>query len=146
MPKTNRGRAGSALHNFGHSFVSLMNWYDDGYVMSNLVRQAIRTRTNWLTFDILGERAEPFELLTPAVLHSIEEYRSWFPKLLQTHRIPIDNVVEATLRLGFDFKHVRPAIARPVDRQVPFLCVVTMRDFNGHLHRGRIKGAWVLDP
>ena len=58
IPKPNRGRAGSALHNFGHSFVSLMNFEDD-YVMSILVRTAERTGLRSFGFDVLGDRLEP---------------------------------------------------------------------------------------
>ena len=54
----------SVSHNFGHSFISLMNYINDDYFMGHLLKQARKTNCSKLTVDILKNLAEPTELLT----------------------------------------------------------------------------------
>jgi hypothetical protein len=144
IPKPNRGRAGSALHNFGHSFVSLINVEGD-YVMSILVRTAERTGLHWFAFDVLGDRVEPLSLATAPVRRSVTHYRGEFPRLLQSHRVPFDDVDSADLRLEFDFDRVRPSESITGRSVVPFVCTVTMRDLRGRTYVGRVEKAWLMD-
>ena len=50
-------------HNIGHSFVSLMNYAVDDYVMGHLLRFARQTRRDTLTIDFVSGEAGPSELL-----------------------------------------------------------------------------------
>lgn len=43
----------SVSHNFGHSFISLMNYINDDYFMGHLLNQARKTKCNKLNVDIL---------------------------------------------------------------------------------------------
>lgn len=61
----------SVSHNFGHSFISLMNFINDDYFMGHLLKQARQTNINKLTVDILKNVAEPTELLTRKIKTSI---------------------------------------------------------------------------
>ena len=144
IPKPNRGRAGSALHNFGHSFVSLMNFEDD-YVMSILVRTAERTGLRSFGFDVLGDRLEPDALANESVRAAVAHYRTMFPQLLQSHRVPFDDVESADLRLEFKFEGVRPSEIIADRSVVPFVCTVTMRDLRGRTYVGRVEDAWLMD-
>ena len=47
----------SVSHNFGHSFISLMNYVNDDYVLGHLLRQARKTTLNKLTIDVLQNSA-----------------------------------------------------------------------------------------
>jgi len=60
----------SAIHNFGHSFVSLMNYVDNGYIIDEL--NVIHSRgydikLNWLTREF-----QPSELLSDRLKKSID--------------------------------------------------------------------------
>ena len=47
----------SAAHNFGHSFVSLMNYRGDDYVMSHLARLVVETGRSEVSVDLMTGQA-----------------------------------------------------------------------------------------
>jgi hypothetical protein len=57
----------SISHNFGHSFISLMNYINNDYFLGHLLKQARKKKCNKLTVDILKNLAEPKELLTDQI-------------------------------------------------------------------------------
>jgi len=71
----------SAAHNFGHSFVSLMNYRAGDYVMSHLARRALEVQAPELRIDLLTGTAEPASLLIPPVRESLALRIPWFPQL-----------------------------------------------------------------
>lgn len=143
-PRVNKGRAGSALHNFGHSFVSLMNFGETDYVMSKLAAMARATGRWSFTFDILDPDAPGDPDWGPEVQDSVRLYRSWFPKLLKSHGVPIDNLRRAVLCITFDFDRLEPCRRVPGRFIVPFVCLVTAQDRRGRVHVGRVEDAWLL--
>lgn len=60
----------SVSHNFGHSFISLMNYINDDDFMGHILKQARKTKCNKLSVDILKNIAEPTELLTECPIGS----------------------------------------------------------------------------
>ncbi len=59
----------SAIHNFGDSFTSFMNYTENGYVISDLHeihRKGIDIELNWLTREF-----QPAEYATEGILKSI---------------------------------------------------------------------------
>ena len=66
----------SIAHNFTHSFVSFMNYVDDGYVIDDLLqiaRDGKRISIQWIP------DSGPDMSLPPRVLVSIAERKSWLP-------------------------------------------------------------------
>ena len=59
----------SVAHNIGHSFTSLMNYADDDYVMSHILRFARNTGRDTLTLDFVRREAGPPELLVDCNNH-----------------------------------------------------------------------------
>ena len=73
---------GSVAHNFSHSFLSWMNYVDNGYVVEDLliaVRKADgeRISVQWVP-DV-----PPAVSLSERVLKSIAHYKSWFPEFVE---------------------------------------------------------------
>jgi len=67
----------SVAHNFSHSFVSYMNYFDDGHVIDDLlpvIRETGRLSICWIP------DTQPPEGLTPRTLKSIAHYKSWLPR------------------------------------------------------------------
>jgi len=66
----------SVAHNFSHSFVSYRNYFDDDYVIEDLlriVRESGRVSIYWIP------DTESPAGLTPRIFKSIEHYKSWLP-------------------------------------------------------------------
>lgn len=85
----------SAVHNFGDSFASSLNWAVDDYAMSHLARRALADGQTEMIVDLLTGEASPAELVRPPVQGSIDAKVSWFPTLLASQRIdPADCWVE----------------------------------------------------
>jgi len=85
----------SVSHNFGHSFISLMNYINDDYFLVHLLKQALITNINRLEVDILKNTAEPKELLTRPILDSIGYWNKWFPSLVQNSGSTMDYISSA---------------------------------------------------
>ena len=63
----------SAIHNFGHSFFSLMNYIDDGYIIDELVEihsKGYDIKINWFTLEF-----QPIELATDRIKKSIDYWK-----------------------------------------------------------------------
>jgi len=132
----------SVAHNFGHSFVSLMNYRADDYVMSYLVRAALASGQAELRIDLTTGQASPQALLTPPVRESVASYVAWLPKLLQSHRVRPDAVISASMILHLALGRVSDDIGFKNHVEVPFECLVTLVDDRGREHIGRTTGWW----
>jgi len=71
----------SVAHNFSHSFVSYMNYVDNGHVVDDLLQLARkaggeRIRIQWIP-DSAVQNALP-----PRVQKSIANYKEWLPKFI----------------------------------------------------------------
>ena len=87
----------AALHNFGESFVSLMNYFDDTYVVDVLpiVLRDLPGHELRILFPqgtLIPDRAYPAVLL-----ESVAHYASRFPEHLVSHNIDAASVTGATL-------------------------------------------------
>ena len=80
----------SVSQNFGHSFISLMNYIDNDYFLGHLLKQARKTILNRLEVDILKNTASPELLLTDTICRSIEYWNKWFPDLVKSSGSTMD--------------------------------------------------------
>lgn len=134
----------SAAHNFGHSFVSLLNYRGDDYVMSHLARAAVETGAPELRVDLLSGRAEPQALLEPPIRASVAGYVSWFPELLSSHRIEPQAVRAAAMRVRFEPDRRSTNLGFADAWEIPFECVVTIVDDRGKIHEGLVRDHWCV--
>jgi hypothetical protein len=135
----------SAAHNFGHSFVSLMNYRGDDYVMSHLARLVVETGQTELSVDLLSGRGAPSTLLWGPIRASVAAYMKWLPTLLGSHQIDPSILRSATMKLIFRPKDRYPIAGFAGAWGIPFECVVTLGDDRGEVHEGRVRDVWMVD-
>src|SRR5262245_34963390 len=89
----------SVAHNFAHSFVSLMNYAEDDYVMCHLIRAASQTSTRILRVDVLKGTWSPVELVPEPVAKSLTHYCRIFGRFVTNGGAALDMVSRAKLRV-----------------------------------------------
>ena len=88
----------SALHNFGHSFVSLMNYVDDQYICDLLDELALNSGIGEARIDFSGDVASLPDGSTPALVKSFEHAKAWLPKLLAQQNVDPASLSAVILR------------------------------------------------
>ena len=88
----------SALHNFGHSFLSLMNHVDDVYIC-DLLPDLVRSRGGRLDIHFPSGRVEPPGDVPEALAKSIGYWSNDLPKHLGNHGIPMTVLGDVVLRI-----------------------------------------------
>ena len=132
----------SVSHNFGHSFISLMNYINDDYFMGHLLKQARKTNCNKLTVDILKNVAEPAELLTNQIKSSIEHWNKLFPSLVESSGSTMSFVSSATMTIEFDLKQTRPHLGNADFLESPFVCEIVIIDDRGKEYKRKHEDWW----
>ena len=77
----------SAIHNFGHSFTSLINYVDNDYVIDELTK--IHTQGNDIEVDWLTGSFTPENLTTPRIQKSIGYWRDSLEKHLASQKVDL---------------------------------------------------------
>ena len=83
----------SVAHNFSHSFVSFMNYVDDGYVVDDLLQLAREANGERISIHWIPDCASE-KVLTPRVLKSVVQHREWLPKHIQNSGASIHAIRE----------------------------------------------------
>jgi hypothetical protein len=135
----------SAAHNYAHSFVSLLNYGPDNYVMSYLAHAAAASGEPELRVDLLSGAAEPAPLLTAPVLRSIQGYVQCLPRHLESMNITAGAIRRATLRVRFDLEGRRASVQYLGSVVYPFESSVEMEDDRGKVHLGTVHDEWLGD-
>jgi hypothetical protein len=132
----------SVSHNFGHSFISLMNYINDDYFLGHLLKQARKTQINRLEVDILNNTAEPKELLTNPIKSSIEHWNKWFPTLVESSGSTMEFVSSATMTIEFDLLTTRLHSTDEKFTENPFFCEIVIIDDRGKSYKHKHEGWW----
>ena len=132
----------SVSHNFGHSFISLMNYVNDDYFLGHLLKQARKTTLNKLTIDVLQNSAKPTELLTEEIKTSIERWNKWFPSLIESSGSTMDFVSAAIMTVEFDLNQTRPYLNDNQFIESPFICEIVITDDRGKEYKHKHEGWW----
>lgn len=132
----------SVAHNFGHSFLSLMNYYKDDYTLGHIQKQMMLTGINKLEIDLLKNECTPKELLTEPIKKSIENYISWFPKLIKDSKSDVNLVNEAQLTIEFDLTKSRVCSFAPEYTENPYLCISRIVDNRGKEYKYEFNDWW----
>jgi len=96
----------SVAHNFGHSFLSLMNWENGHYIEDFLLSALIDCNNSTLSLDIKNNIIEPgFLTQFEPIQKSIHRYCThFFHQSLATHGFSLEkNILEATMTIEYDF-------------------------------------------
>jgi len=132
----------SISHNFGHSFISLMNYVNDDYFLGHLLKQARKTTLNKLTIDVLQNSAKPTELLTHEIKTSIEHWNNRFPLFVENSGSTMDFIRSAILTVDFDLNQTRPHLNDNQIVESPFICVFEIIDDRGKVYKNKHEGWW----
>jgi len=101
-----RNNLKSVAHNFGHSFLSSMNWEKGHYIEDFLLSVLIDYNSSTLSLDIKNNIIEP-EFLTQfePIQKSIHRYCTlFFPQNLVSHGFSLEkNILGATMTIEYDF-------------------------------------------
>ena len=137
----------SAAHNFGHSFMSAMNYVGDDYVMSHIAWAVEESGADRLEIDLLTGDARPKDLTPPPVLDAVVRYREWFPTHLERHGVDPEAVVEAKMSFTFHPDERKELGSGPFDNawEMPVDCVVIIRDDQGKEHRGILRDRCIAE-
>ncbi len=85
----------SAIHNFGHSFVSLMNYVDEEYVIEEIGRihkQGYDIEINWLTREF-----KPVQFQSVRIKKSIGYWADSLKKHISSHNVDLENLFSLSL-------------------------------------------------
>ncbi len=80
----------SAIHNFGHSFLSLMNYVDGDYVideLSNIISKGYDIEIDWLNNAFM-----PKPEATPRIIKSMDYYFANLKKHLQSQNVDVNRI------------------------------------------------------
>ncbi len=83
----------SVAHNFSHSFVSFMNYVDDGYVIDDLRQLARQANGERISIHWLPDSKHQAPL-PQRVLKSIDNYKAWLPNLVSSSGASIEAIRE----------------------------------------------------
>lgn len=86
-------------HNFGHSFVSLMNVVGHTHVVDEIARLT-RQLDAPLEIDFLSGAIRPAAARTPILATSVRHYRDWLPTHAANHGITIAAIRSFDLRIA----------------------------------------------
>ena len=136
----------SAAHNYGASFISVMNMAPDDYAMCHLLRAARRSGAGELRVDLMTGTAEPAELVPPPVAESIRAYCAGFGPHVQRSGAALDMVSRAELRVRVAWGRVIGAPQPDEVFHARLHCEVCIVDDRGKEHVGRTEEAWVCHP
>jgi len=80
----------SAIHNLGHSFLSLMNYVDGDYIIDELI--TIRSKGFDIEIDWLNNTFMPEEQLTPRIKKSMAYYFENLTRNMQSQNVDMDRI------------------------------------------------------
>lgn len=75
----------AAIHNFGHSFLSLVNYVDGDYVIDDLAR--IHTKAHDIEIDWLTNAFVPRKEATSRIIRSVNDYAANLEMHLHSHQV-----------------------------------------------------------
>ena len=105
---------GSVAHNFSHSFLSSMNFFDDGHVVDDLVRIARDANGERISVQWMPDSPPPV-FLTKRVLKSIAHYKSWLPQFAERSGADVAAIREFRTDIFMKRNHQIAAEAHLVD-------------------------------
>ncbi|MBI3823320.1 MAG: hypothetical protein HY289_11675 [Planctomycetes bacterium] len=90
-------RIPAAIHNFGHSFASLMNYHDDEYIIDILARMVPKLPESELSIKFPGGKIEPPREMPKPLLDSVAYYDQHLPRHLSNEGVSPDCITEVRL-------------------------------------------------
>jgi len=83
----------SIAHNFSHSFVSYMNYFDDGHVVDDLLQLARKAKGERISIHWIPD-SPSHGAFPPRVMKSIAHYKEWLPRHIQNSGASVEAIRE----------------------------------------------------
>ena len=131
----------SVAHNFGHSFLSLMNYLNDDYIIEHIYKIAKRNDQSFLQIDFLKKEIKPECFDINAINVSVINYSNWLPELLESEGCSIKMVKSLKMEIIFDFKKDRKSKIGGLIYQ-SYNAKVILIDDRGNEHVAKIPEWW----
>lgn len=87
----------SALHNFGHSFLSGMNYFEDNHVMYDIFYIARKMKGKAYSINFSTGDYNPDQETNSRIKTSISYYSSVLPEHLKSHKLDPESLSDVTL-------------------------------------------------
>lgn len=129
-------------HNVGYSFVSLMNYAGDDYVMGHILRLGRTTGRDTLTINLMDGTGEPPELLVSPISDVPTWYSKMFWRLVRSHGSDPSLVRSALLVIRYNLSEERRSLTNPQLLHSPFIGDVTIVDARGKEYQSHFDGWW----
>ncbi|EJS54658.1 hypothetical protein CN957_13665 [Bacillus cereus] len=127
-------------HNTVHSYLSLMNYRENGYVIEHLYNIAEEKNIDNIVINILEKSITPKVFEIPIIKESLDDLLKDFERLLKSGNIPLDNVFSATASIIFNIED--PYIGVSSAKLETYDCFVEIIDKNEKLHKITVKEWW----
>ena len=132
----------SVAHNLGHSFLSLMNYWADDYVVEWLYRTAKKTSIPNCRIDFTKGTIDPAEFRIAPVQQSVEQTRSWLPQFIESHGAEPGFVKSLVMDLTFDLTKTRMSKHVQKLELAVYDCRMKLMDDRNKLHTTQVVEWW----
>lgn len=92
----------SMSHNFSHSFVSLMNYVDDGYVYEDVFEIAKKSAGETVSIQWVPKKEYEIGVFNSRIVKSIKLNQDWLPKHFERHNVLESMVSEMRTEVVFN--------------------------------------------
>ncbi|BDD03613.1 hypothetical protein [Aureibacter tunicatorum] len=93
----------AVAHNFGHSFISLTNYYHNDYVLGHIQSFLKEKQLDRFEINIINKKKSPSLEFNNFIHIPINSYIKWFPELVKSLKSDLYFIKEARLIIEFDF-------------------------------------------
>lgn len=132
----------SIAHNLGHSYLSLVNYQADDYIIEHLFRTAREANEPHVKIDVLRGTIEPSAFQTPVLLESVAQQRVFLGHLVQRQGAVLDMVTSARISIDFDFARTRLSRSVPGLELAMYNCIVEIVNDRGKSHIASVPEWW----
>ena len=131
----------SVVRSLAESFTSLMNYYDDDYVMGHIVRAAWLTGGTEFHMNLLMGNVSESSLLVKPVADSVGRIVGWFPDIVSRSRSSMEFITSAELTITLDpIKRRQRGVTSYLES--PYICTVRIIDDRGKIYSHTISDWW----
>jgi hypothetical protein len=128
----------SVAHNFGHSFLSLMNYQEGDYIIEDILKAARKAGESDVCIDVLNQTVDPPALRLPVILETIAHRKSWLPRMLESEDCSIYQVQKMVVKIHFRFEDTQFSENVPGLELAAYDCTVEIHDDCGAVHIGDV--------
>lgn len=131
----------SIAHNVAHSYLSLMGYIDENYIVEFIFQIAKEQNEPNVRIDILKMKIEPEEFRIPTILESLEYLKDTLERLLVSDHLSFADIDNAEIVIEFDLNKTQ--MSRHTDLELPtYKCISEIKDINGKKHEAKVVEWW----